>query len=216
MPKEMSPTFLAKSRLLTKQLIKQYERHIVNPENFFVYSETSLQLDEASLIVLNGKLRLNTGLTEDAGRSTILRMDRNAQIIVNNGEFQVFYGGDISVFQGGVLTLGSSYINSNCKIRCAKSIIIGDDCAISNNVTIMDSDFHILVKDGKEQPRHGTGVSIGNHVWIGVGVTILKNVNIGDGAVIASGSLVTKDVPPRCLVGGVPAKVMDTDIDWKK
>ncbi len=216
MPQEISPTFLAKSRLLTKQFASRYERHIFNPENFFAYSETCLILDEASLLTLNGKLTLNTGLTEEGGRSTILRLDRNAQLVVTKGEFQVYYGGDITVFTSGVLTLGNSFINNNCKIRCGKSITIGDDCAISHNVTILDSDFHVLIKDGVEQPRHGTGISIGNHVWIGTGVTILKDVQVGDGAVIASGSLVTKDVPSKCLAAGIPAKVIDTDIGWKK
>lgn len=216
MPQEMSPTYLAKSRLLTARLVKRYERHIFNPENFFAYDKTCLELDEASLITLNGKLTLNSSLTEDAGRSTILRLDRNAKLNVTHGEFQVYYGGDITVFPNGELTLGDSFINNSCRIRCGKSITIGDGCAISHNVTIIDSDFHVLIKDGVEQPRYGTGISIGNHVWIGTGVTILKNVQIGEGAVIASGALVNSDIPAHCLAVGVPAKVIDTNIDWKK
>ena len=49
-------------------------------------------------------------------------------------------------------------------------------------------------------------ISIGNKAWIGFGVTILKGVNIGEGAVIAAGSVVTKDVPAYTIVGGNPAK----------
>ena len=212
----MSPTFLAQSKLLTRQLVTEYERHIINPENLFAYAHTSMELDDASLITLNGKLNLNSGLNRDAGRSTILRLDRAAQLTVTNGAFSVYYGGDIVVFSSGRLTLGNSFINSNCKIRCARSISIGDGCAISHNVTIMDSDFHVMITDGEEQPRYGTGVEIGNNVWIGTGVTILKNVHIGDGAVIAAGSLVAKDVPPHTLVAGTPAVVIKENIDWKK
>lgn len=51
-------------------------------------------------------------------------------------------------------------------------------------------------------------VKIGNDVWIGYGVTIVNNVTVGDGAVIAAGSVVTKDVPPYAIVGGVPAKTI--------
>lgn len=51
-------------------------------------------------------------------------------------------------------------------------------------------------------------VVIGNGVWIGANVTILGGVNIGDGAVVAAGAVVTKDVPAKTLVGGVPAKVI--------
>lgn len=212
----VSPTFLAQSKLLTRQLVAKYERHIVNPENLFAYDHTSLELDETSLLTLNGKLTLNSGLNEDANRSTILRMDRNAKLTVTNGEFKVFYDGDIVVFSNGVLTLGNSFINSGCKIRCGKQISIGDDCAISHNVTILDSDFHVLIRDGQEHPRHGTGIEIGNHVWIGTGVTILKDVHIGDGAVIAAGSMVTRDIPAHALVAGSPAAVVEENVEWKK
>ena len=54
----------------------------------------------------------------------------------------------------------------------------------------------------------GSSCSIGNDVWIGDRVTILRDVKISDGAVIASGAVVTKDVPPYAIVGGVPAKVI--------
>lgn len=49
---------------------------------------------------------------------------------------------------------------------------------------------------------------------IGMNVTVLKGVTIGEGAVVAAGSVVNKDVPPHCLVAGVPAKVVKTDIEW--
>lgn len=82
---------------------------------------------------------------------------------------------------------------------------------ISENVTIRDSDNHILNDntDKITQP-----IIIGNHVWIGMNVTILKGVSIGDGAVIAAGSLVAKDVPPNTLVAGVPARIIKNDVQW--
>lgn len=51
-------------------------------------------------------------------------------------------------------------------------------------------------------------VQIGNDVWVGYGVMIVKNVTIGDGAIVAAGAVVTKDVPPYAIVGGVPAKII--------
>lgn len=61
-------------------------------------------------------------------------------------------------------------------------------------------------------------ITIGNNVWIGTRVVILDGVNIGDNSIIATGAIVTKDVPPYSIVGGVPAKVIKTlfDEDMRK
>ena len=53
------------------------------------------------------------------------------------------------------------------------------------------------------------------HVWIGTRVTILSGVNVGNGAVIAAGALVTKDVPAGALVGGIPAKIIKEKVEWQ-
>ena len=96
-------------------ILEKYESNFVNPRNFFAYDHTSLELEEGSLITLEGELVLNSSLADDAKRSTILRLDENAQLIVTNGKFNVFYGGDIVVTKNAVLTLGNSFINNNCK-----------------------------------------------------------------------------------------------------
>ena len=59
-------------------------------------------------------------------------------------------------------------------------------------------------------------VSIGNDVWIGYGANILGGITVGDGAIIAAGALVTKDVPPYAIVGGIPAKVLRYRFDEEK
>lgn len=63
-------------------------------------------------------------------------------------------------------------------------------------------DFHYIDSDSQ------ISVIIGNDVWVGARATILEGVTIGDGAVVAAGAVVTKDVPPYAIVGGVPAKVI--------
>jgi maltose O-acetyltransferase len=85
---------------------------------------------------------------------------------------------------------------------------IGRNVAIGNYVLIMDSDFH-AVNDHRESGKSAP-VIIEDDAWIAARVTILKGVRIGKGAVIAAGAVVTKDVSPRTLVGGVPARVLRT------
>lgn len=59
-----------------------------------------------------------------------------------------------------------------------------------------------------QEPKNTLSATIGNDVWIGEDVTIARGVSIGDGAILASKALVTKDVPPYAIVGGVPAKII--------
>ena len=142
-------------------------------------------------------------------RETTLRMDKNSSIIVN-GEFSFFYGCDIILFEDAKLELGHSFINSDAKIRCHNSISIGDDCAISHDFTAMDSNAHYLNGDNKTKP-----IIIEDHVWIGTRVTVLSGVTIGKGAVVAAGSVVTKNVPAGSLVAGNPAKVIKENVEWR-
>jgi len=103
-----------------------------------------------------------------------------------------------------------TYIGRRSEFHCDVAISLGADCAISWDVQFIDSDQHEL--DGG---RGAASITIGDHVWIGQRATILKGVQIGDGAVVAAGSIVTKDVPARSAVAGVPAKVVKTDVSWK-
>ena len=110
-----------------------------------------------------------------------------------------------------VLKIGNGVsIGDRTEIHVGKEVTIGDGTLISWDCCIMDRDYHAIGDAEIMKPVH-----IGNHVWIGCKAVILKGVTIGDGAVIAAGAIVTKDVPPRCVVGGNPARVIKENIDWK-
>ena len=159
--------------------------------------------------ILNGSLVLGHNSQGNNGRSTVVRLDDGAQFIVN-GHARFFYGGDIYLFEKAQVIIGDSYINSDCVIRATKKIIIGDGCAIGCHFTVLDSNFHEINGKMKSAP-----VIIEDNVWIGANVTILPGVVVGRGSVIAAGSVVTKSVPPNCLVAGVPAKVIKEQINWR-
>lgn len=180
-------------------------------ESLIPYKGTYFLVDLSAQMDIRGRLRLNTNCFQENGRVTNLRMDAFSQLRVT-GNFDIFYGGDVICFTEGILELGSGFCNSNLILRCTKRITIGDDVAISHNVTIMDSDAHDIL-DGEHQKTKP--VQIGNHVWIGTGAKILKGVTIGDGAVVAAGAVVVKDVPESCMVAGVPAEIVKRRIRWR-
>lgn len=110
---------------------------------------------------------------------------------------------------GKNLTIGKHvFLNSGCKFQDQGGITIGDGAQIGHNVVLATLNHSLNPANRKDvipAPIH-----IGRDVWIGANAVILPGVTIGDGAVIAAGAVVTKDVPENTVAGGVPAKVIKT------
>lgn len=120
-----------------------------------------------------------------------------------------------TTYEKGTIEIGDNCGFSATVISARKSIKIGNRTLIGGNSRIYDHDYHSL--DPKLRTDHKTDftnvrsapVIVGNDVFIGVNVTILKGVNIGDGSVIAASSVVTlREIPPHSLVAGNPAKIL--------
>lgn len=107
-----------------------------------------------------------------------------------------------------------TYLNSEVRIACRNSeVVIGDRCMIGARVSFETSTHDILISnyetDGDATRRtYFKPIRVGDGVWIGSGAIILCGVSIGERAVVAAGAVVTKDVAPGTLVGGVPAKAI--------
>lgn len=98
------------------------------------------------------------------------------------------------------------FINSGCHFQDQGGVTIGDGSLIGHNVVLatVNHDFD-PARRGDNLPAP---IVIGKNVWIGSNATILPGIAIGDGAVVAAGAVVTKDVPPMTVVGGVPVKII--------
>lgn len=131
-------------------------------------------------------------------------INKGGELYAENCQF--YSGVRLEVGKNGKLIIkNGTYLNRNTLIIAHKLVEIGRDCKISWDVIIMDSDLHPLPgeKNIIEKP-----IFIGDNVWIGCRVIILKGVKIGNNAVIAAGSVVTKDVPENSIVAGVPARII--------
>jgi acetyltransferase-like isoleucine patch superfamily enzyme len=101
----------------------------------------------------------------------------------------------------------NSVINQRCRLDARGLITIGKNVSISPEVHIITADHDISTDDigGRNRP-----VTIGDFVFVGSRAMILPGVDIGEGAVVAAGAVVTKSVPPRDVVAGIPAKKIGT------
>ncbi len=112
--------------------------------------------------------------------------------------------------RGGTIEFGEDcFVGANCLLQAyyGTEIRIGSDVMIANNVTIVASN-HSTARNlpMKNQPESGAGISIGSDVWIGANAVITDGVTVGNGSIIAAGAVVTRDVPPYSIAGGVPAR----------
>ncbi|SFQ83594.1 Hexapeptide repeat of succinyl-transferase [Hymenobacter arizonensis] len=99
------------------------------------------------------------------------------------------------------------FIGSGCEFNITKTLTIGDDALIASGCRFVDHDHGIhLGTCMRNQLGREQAITIGNDVWLGCDVVVLKGVTIGDGAVVAAGAVVTKSILPYEIWAGVPAR----------
>ncbi len=114
---------------------------------------------------------------------------------------------ELATAPGARLVLGDGCsLNYGVSIGCARRITIGKRCRMGPYVMVVDSAFHELL-DRSRRPEPEP-IVIEDDVWLGAKASVMPGVTIGRGAVVGTAAVVTKDVPPFSVVGGVPAKVL--------
>jgi acetyltransferase-like isoleucine patch superfamily enzyme len=158
------------------------------------------------------------------GRGTTVawrRLKRVSGNMLSVGEDSIIHAYISFEENGGKIHIGNRTFVGRSNLVCYRSLVIGDDVIMSWGITVVDHDSHSIewtkrqhdVLDwgkGKKNWAHvaHAPVVIGNKVWVGFNVSILKGVMIGEGAVIGACSVVTRDVPPYSVAVGNPAKVI--------
>jgi maltose O-acetyltransferase len=123
---------------------------------------------------------------------------------IHLGCFIWFYGPG-QVRRGGLEIGSHSRINRNCCLDARGGLVIGDNVSVSPEVMILTAQHRV---DDPEFRVENRRVVIEDHVWIGTRATILPGVTLGRGSVVAAGAVVTRDVAPFAIVGGVPARTV--------
>jgi acetyltransferase-like isoleucine patch superfamily enzyme len=150
------------------------------------------------------KVSLLSFITPDSVISKKARINRYVKIYHSSINDYSYIGKNTSLIFTSVGKFCS--ISSECSIGAAKHTLLKLSTSPIFTECINGTGYSWVTSNIVEP--YSDKVIIGNDVWIGIRVTIVGNVKIGNGAVIAAGAVVTKDVPPYAIVGGVPAKII--------
>lgn len=126
-------------------------------------------------------------------------------------EGHTYKTGLFAYYKHSSIILGDRCRLSGAVIFCRRKVVLGNDCRLAPGVILMDNNSHAVSFNSSDRQSGNVDeapVILGNNVWIGLRSIVLKGVTIGDNSIIAAGSVVTKDVPSNCIVGGNPAKFL--------
>jgi coenzyme F420-reducing hydrogenase beta subunit len=188
-------------------------RNVVRTQKgkFVFFKHAFVSINKDAKAVLNAPFYVGRKLVIKSNGDTRLALEDFGRLIVN-GVFDMRQGTFIWIKRCGTLELDGGFMHEGVHITCGNYIKIGKNCHIAKEVIIRDLDGH-YIEDAYY--RTAKPVYIGDDVWLGYRSMIMKGVTIGNGAIVAAGSVVTKDIPPHCIAAGNPAKVIRQNIKWR-
>jgi len=196
-----------------KQKFKQFLYHLNIHGIFRQFNEWDIKRNNLKSVTTDGCIFYQeSSVSNQSGKRENIQIGKNTHIL-----------GNLVIFsKGGSIKIGENcYIGDLSRIWSADSVLIGNNVLISHNVNIIDTNSHEinyldranaflnLVSDAKfpvKTSAQTAPIIIHDYAWINFNAVILKGVTIGQGAIIAAGAIVTKDVAPFTMVAGNPAK----------
>jgi len=201
----------------------RYRQSFENYDGFpiFLYWKEEIIIGKGARIRFEQPGRIYLGFSFI--RSGSLKHDISKLDLANNSFLSVamnlFLGPGVRIDLGvnAHLSFGAgTELANDVTVICKKEMLFGSDCIIAAGTIIRDTDAHVIHYDGRTGSNMTERIVIGDHVWIGNRALILKGVTIGDGAVIAAGAVVTKNVPAFSLAAGNPARIIREGIRWER
>lgn len=154
-----------------------------------------------------GRLVLGAGVTTERRAGNRITVQAEGRVELAEGTWLRTEQGEnrLTVFPGARLEIGRRSLLNGAMVIAKQEVRIGDDARLACGVRIFDADLHDLDAD---TPERVAPVRIGDRVWLGADVLVLRGVTIGDDTVVGAGSVVTRDLPPRSFAAGAPARVL--------
>lgn len=181
---------------------------IVNAEKSFCESNTVITFQgKNNILIVEDGVRLHSSKINFNADNSVVYLSKNKHV----------YNLNVSLFNNSVIYFGKdNYFNGGLNISVSEyqNVIIGDDCLFSFGIWIRTADPHVLYSaETKRRINDSKGVFIGDHVWIGQNVCLLKGTRVGSGAVVGAASVVTgKKLTSNCCYGGNPAKLLKENV----
>jgi acetyltransferase-like isoleucine patch superfamily enzyme len=167
--------------------------------------------------VSSGMIRIGFGMVGIFDRRTRAIWEVNGEVHFY-GNAILKFGTKVSVGPIGQLHIGDHFrFSTNSSIICFKEIRFGKRVRVSWDTIFMDTDFHTIENLDGEKINNDRPIIIGNDVWIGMRCSILKGTKLENNVICASNSVLTKHIPgTNQIVGGYPARVIKTNVDWQE
>lgn len=196
----------------------------VNPDQYKNYAD-----DNFNIITLDINLEADSSKISFNGRDNVVVIGKDVSLKGNiqfEGDNGYLFIDDDSKFIGDIIIGGGG-----CSVRIGKNfdcvghvfitvaekttVTVGNKCMFNGNIQIRTHDSHpIWNVDSHQRVNNSQSIHIGDKVWVGNSVKILKGVSIGDYSIVGMDSVVTKNVPNNSLAVGIPAEIKKNDIFW--
>ena len=186
---------------------------VVSHRTIFKELKGSIKLEK----IKTGMVRIGFGEKENFDFRYNRTIFKNSGEVVFKGKTKIGYGSVIS--NEGKIIIGENTNFTMVEFICRDEIEIGNRCLFSWNVSLMDTDHHnIFLLGNDEVINRSRKIKIGNHVWIGADVRILKGVSIADNNIIGMGSIITQSIEKENVIVGnnIETKILKENINWKE
>ena len=194
---------------------RQVEGKVSEGRYIIVNKYCVIQLQKHAKIILGAPFTLGTKRVKGSRLETRLLVENGGKLIIKHDPYHVAYGADIEVFKDATLEIGGGIgANIGLTIICGNRISIGRNTGCGRNVTIRDNNGgHAVSIRGY---KNSLPVTIKEHVWLTESCTVMPGSVIETGAIISARAVVSGHIAGSCIAKGDPAKVVETNVLWKK